>query len=181
MAKMTDTDLRLNDTPAPSLVERHPDLFAGIDPHALRAAQDLLRVSKRLLGGFADRFREHGLSPGRYSVLMTLHAAGGPLAPSVIAERIGVTRASTTGLVTGLARDGLVEYGSAGETDRRRKTVGLTEAGTALLLSILPDIFARMTALVEPLTEAECKTLQSILARIEADLGQDATSETRHD
>lgn len=175
---MTDTDLRLNDTPAPSLVERHPEVFAGIDPQALRTAQDLLRVSKRLLGGFADRFRDHGLSPGRYSVLMALHAAGGPLAPSAIADRIGVTRASTTGLVTGLARDGLVAYGNEDAGDRRRKTIRLTEAGTALLLSILPDIFARMTALVEPFSEDECKTLQSLLARLEANLGQGDPSET---
>ena len=56
------------------------------------------------------------------------------------------------------------------EGDRRRKSIGLSAKGRRLLLKLLPDIFAQMTALIAPLTKSERARLRSALLKIEAGL-----------
>lgn len=160
----------MRDTPALDILPRRPGDFGGVAAIDLQVAQDLLRVSKRMLGRFADEFARHGLSPGRYALLMALHGAERALAPSEIAARIGVTRATVTGLIDGMGRDGLVEHVLPAEGDRRRKSIGLSAKGRRLLLNLLPDIFAQMTALIAPLTKSERARLRSALLKIEAGL-----------
>lgn len=158
-------EIPTRDTPALQVAARRADL-RDIDPAAIGAAQDLLRTAKRMLGAFAEAFAAHGLSPGRYSMLMALDAARPSLAPSEIADRLGVTRATITGLIEGLVRDGLVAD-APDAADRRRKAVALTPKGEALLEVVLPDIFQRMADLTSPLSEPERLTLQKLLGRIE--------------
>ena len=97
MSPPTRTDLELNDTPALAVLARRARDFPDVDPGSLQACQDLLRVAKRSLAAFSSEFNRHGLSPGRYAVLMELYQTPAGLAPSEIAERIGVTRATITG------------------------------------------------------------------------------------
>jgi DNA-binding MarR family transcriptional regulator len=163
-------DLEMHDTPALDILRRRPDDFGGVAAADLKVAQDLLRVSKRMLGSFADEFARHGLSPGRYALLMALYKEERPLAPSEIATRIGVARATVTGLIDGMSRDGLVAHVTPAEGDRRRKSIGLSAKGRRVLLKLLPDVFAQMTALVAPLTKSERAQLQSALLKIEAGL-----------
>jgi DNA-binding MarR family transcriptional regulator len=170
MPKPTRFDLEMRDTPALDIVRQRPDDFGGVPAADLKLAQDLLRVSKRLLGGFADEFARHGLSPGRYALLMTLHGAKGALAPSEIAARIGVSRATVTGLLDGMGREGLIEHVTPASGDRRRKSVKLSVAGRRLLLKLLPDVFTRMVALVAPLKRSERAQFRATLLRIETGL-----------
>src|SRR5262245_65007808 len=114
---MSDLDLR--DTPALAILRQRPELARRFNPSEIGAAQDLLRVSKKLLGAFGEEFAVHGLSPGRYAVLMALFARDEPLAPSEIAERLGVTRATITGLVAGLVSDSFIAYVAADANDSR--------------------------------------------------------------
>ncbi|WP_439817338.1 MarR family winged helix-turn-helix transcriptional regulator [Zavarzinia sp. CC-PAN008] len=160
-------DLELRDTPALAILKRRPDLAARIAPADLAAAQDVLRVAKLLLGSFAEAFALHGLSPGRYALLMALHGRGDGMAPSDLADRLGVTRATITGLIAGLVREGLVHYLAAEETDRRRKAVGLTLRGTALLDQVVPEIFGQMADLLAPLSATERTTLLTLLHKVE--------------
>lgn len=123
------SDLEMRDTPALAVLRQQPAALGHIDPVHIAAAQTLLRVSKKLLGVFGEEFALRGLSPGRYAVLMALHARDGSLAPSELADRVGVTRATMTDLITGLVGDGLVASAPADERDRRRKAVALTGKG----------------------------------------------------
>jgi DNA-binding MarR family transcriptional regulator len=156
----------LRDTPALEALNRRSDTLGHIDPAALAAAQDILRVAKRLLGGFADLFVGFGLSPGRYAVLMALDVHRPSLAPSQIADHLSVTRATVTGLIDGLERDGLVIHQADG-ADRRRKTIRLTDKGEALINQALPDIFQRMADLTAPLTPEERRMAIRLLGKIE--------------
>jgi DNA-binding MarR family transcriptional regulator len=167
MPRPTRTDLALNDTPALSVLRQRAHAFPDIDARALRVSQDLLRVAKRVLGTFGDEFTRYGISPGRYSVLMELYHAKAGLVPSELAERIGVTRATITGLVEGLSDDGLVLRGAPDDGDRRRKAVRLSAPGRRLLQRILPAIFERMVAVVSPLSAREQAVLQRLLLKIE--------------
>lgn len=162
------TDFSFKDTPAIEVLAKTPAL-AHIDPADVAAAQDVLRLSKKLLGAFAEEFALRGLSPGRYAVMMALQARAAPLAPSELADRLGVTRATVTGLVSGLARDGLVAYGAEG-ADRRRKEIALTRKGRALFAKVLPDVFAQMVELLTPLSRAERVSLLAMLRKVERGL-----------
>lgn len=170
------SDLGMRDTPALEALERRSAALGHIDPAALAAAQDLLRVAKRMLGAFADAFAGHGLSPGRYAVLMALDVHRPSMAPSEIAERVGVTRATVTGLIDGLMRDGLVAEG-AEASDRRRKAIALTRKGEALIEQAVPDIFARMAALTAPLSGEERRAAVRLLLKVEDGLSMPATPE----
>lgn len=164
------SDLEFTDTPALEVLRRLPE-GQGVAAADITAAQDLLRLSKRLLGSFGEQFAMHGLSPGRYAVLMALYARPASLAPSEIADRLGVTRATITGLISGLVRDGLVVFAPTDDADRRRKAIALTERGRGLLGEVVPDIFARMAGLLAPLSVEERSALAAIIRKLEGALG----------
>jgi DNA-binding MarR family transcriptional regulator len=165
------SDLTMRDTPALEARGRRAAALGHIDPAALAAAQDLLRGAKRMLGAFATAFGDYGLSPGRYGVLMALDVQRPSMAPSELADRLGVTRATVTGLIDGLARDGLVTHAPE-NADRRRKAIALTPKGEALLGAVVPDIFRRMADLTAPLSEDERRTLVRLLGKVEDGLAQ---------
>ena len=171
-------DIELRDTPALEALERRRASLGHIDPAALAAAQDLLRVAKRMLGAFSDAFAGYDLSPGRYAVLMALDVERPSLAPSEIAARLGVSRATVTGLIDGLLRDGLVTYAPV-PIDRRRKAITLTAKGDALIDIAAPDIFQRMVDLTAPLTPDERRTALRLLAKVENGLAVVRASGTR--
>ena len=131
--------------------------------HLLRAGDEAFRVIEGHLG-------EHDISQGRFAVLMALwgkcrREGPGMLTPAELAERTGVTRATMTGLIDTLVRDGLVTRAPHPE-DRRMMCVEVTERGQTLLMRILPQHFRKMAWLLQPLTEDERKTFVALLSKI---------------
>lgn len=172
------SDFNLRDTPALALLRQQPDALGHIDPQHIAAAQDLLRVSKKLLSAFGEEFALHGLSPGRYALMMALYAEQAALSPSALADRLGVTRPTVTDLIGGLVRDGLVTHAPGDVNDRRRKAITLTAKGRELLGDVVPGIFSQMAELVAPLSKPERKTLVQLLGKVEAGLGRQTQRET---
>ena len=153
-------ELLLRDTAALQALARRQSVLPHIDPESIAAAQHVLRAAKRVLASFAKAFSVHGLSPGRYAVLVALDVHRPALSPSTIADQLGVTRATVTGLIDGLVRDGLV-------IDRPDGAIALTSKGEALLDNVLPDIFARMATLTAPLSPGERGVVLRLLEKIE--------------
>ena len=174
------SDFTFRDTPALAALARRGARLGHLDPAALAAAQDFLRVAKKMLAAFAEAFAAHGLSPGRYAVLMALDVQRPSMAPSEIADRLGVTRATVTGLIDGLMRDDLVVYAPEG-SDRRRKAVALTPGGEALIDLVVPDIFQRMADLTAPLSLDERRTALGLLAKVEDGLATVGGVKTRQE
>ena len=85
--------------------------------------------------------------------------------PAELAEHAGVTRATMTGLIDTLERDGLVTR-TPDPTDRRMMSVSLTPHGVNRLQEILPAHFKRMSALVSVLSESERRTMVTLLGKI---------------
>ncbi len=96
----------------------------------LRLCFQLLSLSSAIDRDCATRLAPHGLSEGRFIVLFLLHGAGGTLPPHELAERAGVTRATISGLIDGLQREGLLQRRSDAE-DGRRLQIVLTTQGSA--------------------------------------------------
>jgi DNA-binding MarR family transcriptional regulator len=146
-------------------VRLHPDL----DPSACEAYLNLLRAGDEAYRRSEAFLNEHNMSPGRFTVMMLLYdKIGGkpvPQTPADLAGKAGVTRATITGLVDTLERDGLVtrEHDSG---DRRMMLVHLTPKGHAALREVLPGHFKQMATQMAPLNEHERKTLVRLLNKI---------------
>ena len=95
----------------------------------------------------------------------------GPRTPAELAEAAGVTRATMTGLIDTLERDGFVKR-EPDPTDRRMMSVRLTTAGEHFLQEFLPGHFQAITSLMSPLTETERKTLVHLLGKIQQQAAQ---------
>jgi DNA-binding MarR family transcriptional regulator len=139
-----------------------------LDAGAVEATIVLLRVASDVFDGFAAQFERHGISQGRFMVLMMLDRYyDRALLPSEVAEKIGVTRATVTGLLDGLERDGFVQR-KAHPEDRRAVTVALTTKGRCFLDELLPGHYRRIAGLMANLDEDERKELVRLLAKVAA-------------
>lgn len=116
------------------------------------------------------RMLDHGLSSGRFAVLMQILSSNGEgVTPSELAERTGFTRATITGFVDGLERDRLARR-KGSRRDRRSLTVHLTPAGEELLRRILPDHFRRISTIMAPLSANDRRQLIRLLEKVAAGL-----------
>lgn len=147
-----------------SLANRYSDF----DVVSVETCLAFLNTTTEVFAAFEVHFARHGLSMGKFTLLMQLfHAGEQGLTPSECAERAGVTRATITGLLNGLERDGWVKR-QPYPADRRMLSVHLTEKGQNLLCDLLPDHFCRTTGLMAHLSDAEKKTLIELLGKVRA-------------
>jgi DNA-binding MarR family transcriptional regulator len=145
-------------------------LFQELDPSATEVFLHLLRAGDEAVRVAGSHLAEHSLSKGRFMVLMLLlnhaHQNGRRCcSPAELADLSGVTRATMTGLIDTLERDGLVNR-EPDLVDRRMMVVILTEKGRSLLETVLPPHLQRMAALMAPLSLPERRTLVELLNKI---------------
>jgi DNA-binding MarR family transcriptional regulator len=154
--------------------------FPDLDPWSCAVFLHLLRAGDEVFGVTERNFARHDISPGRFGVLMLLwHGARGrvpvqesdgcglpgPRTPAELADAAGVTRATMTGLIDTLERDGLVTR-VPDPADRRMMSVVLTTKATQFLRDLLPGHFQLVAALTSTLTEPERQTLVRLLNKI---------------
>ena len=143
---------------------RYPDLDAG----AVEATLLLMRVASDVLDGFRAHLKRRGLSQSRFVTLMLVDRWSDleeDLTPSRIAEALDISRASVTGLLDGLERDGLIERRAFGG-DRRALSIHLTPAGHKYLSELLPDHYARIAGLMAHLSPDERHSLVDLLGKV---------------
>ncbi|MGG3721283.1 MarR family transcriptional regulator [Bacillus subtilis] len=76
------------------------------------------------------------------------------LSPTELAKRSNVTKATITGLLDGLARDGFVSRRHHTE-DKRKISIELTTEGKARLEQFLPGHFSKISAVMENYSDEE--------------------------
>lgn len=155
--------------------------YPQLDPSAVEAFLHLLHAGDEVFGVTDRNLSEHHISHGRFGVLMLLWQSGqprpakqpgnaecvsGPRTPAELADAAGVTRATMTGLIDTLERDGFVNR-EPDSKDRRQMSVRLTSRGEMFLREFLPGHFQAIAALMSPLTEPERKTLVRLLVKIQ--------------
>lgn len=161
--------LLLKDLPRYECILEASKRFPDLDPsaceaflHLLRAGGDAFHLAQANLAG-------HDLSHGRFGVLMLLldkrRRAPRSLTPAELADQAGVTRATMTGLIDTLERDGLVVR-KPDPRDRRRMSVHMTARGETVLRGVLPSHFRLMADLLRPLSEGERKALVRLLTKV---------------
>lgn len=160
--------------------------FPDLDPSATEAFLHLLRTGDEAFRVVEAHLGEHEITQGRFGVLMALwskcrrDANEGSLSPAELADRTGVTRATMTGLIDTLVRDGFVTREPHAD-DRRMLCVCLTDRGRDVLGRILPQHFRKMAWLMQPLTESERKTLVGLLTKVLVRAAEVPTAPARPD
>ena len=173
--------LLLKDLPRYECLLEAAKEFPDLDPSAAEAFLHLLRTSDEAFGVTDRLMGENNISHGRFGVLMLLWRSvqpraakllgadsclAGPRTPAELAEAAGVTRATMTGLIDTLERDGFVKR-EPDPDDRRMMSVRLTAAGERFLRGFLPSHFQAVASLMSPLSEAERKTLVRLLGKLQ--------------
>jgi DNA-binding MarR family transcriptional regulator len=141
--------------------------YSELDIPSVETCLAFLDATSQVYAAFDVHFARYGLSIGKFTLLMQLYVAPEGLTPSEFADRVGVTRATITGLLDGLEREELIKR-EAHPNDRRRLIIRLTEKGRQLVAKVLPDHFCRTTGLMANLTPAEKKTLIKLLNKVQA-------------
>ena len=150
-------------------LERHKELVPEINPAAVIVMLRIKTVSEEIQDSILDVLQQtYHLSEGKFCALIVLHQRGGNgMAPSELAEKVGVTRATISNMLQRMERDGLVDIRPA-EQDGRGKIVKLTQAGCDFMEEILPPHYLRVSKLMEKLTEDEQKKLIMLLEKLSA-------------
>jgi DNA-binding MarR family transcriptional regulator len=110
---------------------------------------------------------EHGLTSGRFHLLMLLKRQGPvhALSPSDLAKKTGVTRGTMTQFIDAIEKDGFVKR-VEDPKDRRGMLVQLTPAGEQKLAVVLPIHISRMENYTGVLNSEERKQMNNIMLKI---------------
>lgn len=160
---MTLTMLQLRNLPSKETLQKFAQRYPQADISAVSAFLHLLRLATDLSIALDECLSRHGLLQGRWWVMILLMREENLIStPSVLADKAGVTRATMTGLIDGLERDGLVER-LLDSQDRRSISIKLTAAGQVKLDEVMPDYYSRLRACMAGLDENGREQLHGIL------------------
>jgi DNA-binding MarR family transcriptional regulator len=148
-----------------ALARKYPEL----DPSSVETLTTLLRVSIGILNTVDSSLAQRKTSRGKLSVLTQLdREPEGSTTPSKLADVMGVTRATITGLLDGLERDGLLKRKTG--TDARSINVQMTSKGRQFLESVMPERYRRVRGLMAGLDEDQRRQLRGLLTEVEKGL-----------
>ena len=162
--------LMLKDVPRYECLLKAAEKYPTLNPSASEAFLHLLRTGDAVFAAEGAHLAKHDISQGRFTVLMLLNRCSDqPSTPAELADEAGVARATMTGLVDTLEKDGLVTRKND-SADRRAILVQLTRSGRKLLDRVLPGYFASVTKMMQPLNGAERKQFVTLLQKIQRGL-----------
>ena len=123
-------------------------------------------VGKKMLATMERWADQHGLSEGRFQILVRLrHQSDGRLAMGELAEMLDVSPRTVTGLVDNLERDGLVKRVDAPD-DRRSVYAEITEQGRDAVKRLWRDSEGGQAALIKGFSDAELIQLRHLCLRL---------------
>src|SRR3954463_269588 len=156
----------LRDLPKYESIRQQSERYPQIDPRAVEAFLILWRTATDTLSAFESFLGKHGMSQGKFTVLMILNRNPDQgVNPSELADRAGVTRATMTGLLDGLEREKLITR-QGDRIDRRRAVVRLSATAREFLDAMLPGYYVRLHELMGDLSEDEKSQLTELLMKI---------------
>lgn len=127
----------------------------------------LRMVSNAVSHSFARKVEAQGVTVAEWVVLRVLYDAG-PIAPSDLARRIGLTKGAISKLADRLANKALAER-AATPADGRGQTLTLTAAGRALVPGLAALADENDAAFFQSLTAEERGQLEQLLRKLAAD------------
>ena len=145
---------------------KHAEIIPEINPAAVIAMLGIKQAAENIQSSIMDVLtREYRLSEGKFCTLIVLHQNLEGIAPSMLASKVGVTKATVSVMLQRMEREELVHIRSD-EQDGRGKIVMLTEKGRRFMDDILPAHYLRVTELMGKLTEEEQGELGRLLKKL---------------
>lgn len=142
-------------------------MFGVRDPctvAAVGAYVKLLRASRSVVGVVEPLLAAHGLTTTQLGVLEALLHMG-PMSQRELSRKVLTSAANMTDVLDKLqARDLIARC--RGSTDRRSVTVGLTDAGRALIEDLFPRHAADIARAFSGLSRAELDRLATLLRKL---------------
>ena len=132
----------------------------------------LMRVGTRMASVFDQRFRRFGLTQAQFRLLLAVWEADeGGIAPSVLADRLLIERATVSVLTTRLVERGWLAR--APGANRRTFFLVLTETGAGRLREALPHAVALAGETLAGFRRDEQRGMLALLEQLEAKLREE--------
>ena len=155
--------ISVRDIPSLKELQRFKKLIPELDPETVHLTIRLVSTISRIVDRLEAHLLRDGTSFGRMTSMMQLaRVKDEGLTPSALADKLGVTRATITGLLDGLEREGGIER-APNPQDRRSHVVRITPAGLAKMQAIIPAHMARVSLVLGSLDEADRQQLSRVL------------------
>ncbi|OMQ45578.1 MarR family transcriptional regulator [Ensifer sp. 1H6] len=130
----------------------------------LRLCFEVMALAAAIDRDCATRLAPHNLSEGKFVLLFLLHQLPQGLSPYELADRAGVTRATVTGLLDGLERDGFLARQQS-KDDRRKVLVQLSPKGENAARELFDTHTRWIASLVAGFDERDRQTLSTLIQR----------------
>lgn len=155
------------DRPNNQRLELHRDIYSDINTDLVKIFIDFQWAYRNMQRQYDLLLEKNGLSESRFIILMFLYQAQEhKLFPSVIADKLGATRATVSKLLKGMESKGWITKSSNFE-DKRALFICLSDSGYQILLDFLPKNFRIVNQLLGSLSAEDLQTLSTILKKIE--------------
>jgi len=142
----------------------------GVDPTSASFMLQFLKTSSDIMLCIDRFFAEKGLSQGRFLALMVLADADeNGLYPYEIAESMGISRATASGLLKGLESSEYVASKQS-ETDGRMKSITLTDSGRQKVEELTPEYYKLVSSFPVDLDKKGLKKFGSVLSDLSLSL-----------
>ena len=152
--------------PPPAIMEKIRHGLSEREVQGLRAVFTLRATAQHVDNAISEWMAGSVGSAARYQILMALWASKGKgVSHRDIVTAMGVTRATVSGLMTGLERDGLVKS-YVDSDDRRKQIARLTAKGEAIIKQQHELNLIRFSAAFAAFTSEELGKLSTLLRRL---------------
>ncbi|MDG0815635.1 MarR family winged helix-turn-helix transcriptional regulator [Bdellovibrio svalbardensis] len=154
----------------PSREEIHKtasELHAGVEMDAWVLHSNLLfmKVATELEMKLDSLLSEYQLSSGRFTLLFILRNSPEGLMPSVLAQKVGVTQATISGLLNSLEKANLIVR-ETHQRDGRSFVIKLTEKGDSTIKEIFPRWYPFIQSFWGQFADDEKSNLDRLLERM---------------
>jgi DNA-binding MarR family transcriptional regulator len=140
----------------------------------LRLWLRLLTCSHMIETEIRTRLRvEFQTTLARFDVLAQLDAASGTLSMGELSARLMVTNGNVTGLIAGMAKEGLVSR-LPHPTDGRSTLIGLTPAGETFFRRMVPRHEGWVDELMQDMARSDMVDLMDLLGALKRSVGNAA-------
>lgn len=162
--------LLLKELPSTQSLEKFLVRYPAADIQAILDFAIMLRAASDISDALDKLLAKHALLQGRWWVLvLLLRQPDLTSSPSELADKAGVTKATMTGFIDGLEREGLVSR-LMDTVDRRKFMIRLTTAGQQKLDEVMPDYCNKVRALMTTLNTEERNVMVKNMKNLSAHL-----------
>jgi DNA-binding MarR family transcriptional regulator len=142
--------------------------WPGAERRATECVLNLSYLQTQMTAFGETLVHKHGVpSIAAFNVLTILHGAGEPLPPSIIAERMIVSRPTMTGIVRSLRQRGFIRT-MPHPSDGRMTLIEISDEGKSCVERLRPELHLAEKRWIGCLSPEEQKTLLSLVARLQA-------------